>query len=644
MNLISADINNYRSIQNISLNMEHDTKIFLGISETGKSNILKALSALSPNYVFDGRNLRENVDYQKNQFNVIFKMSPEEKEKKEIIKFLKEEYKYFDIDNAIKKNDRYLKIEEVLANDITYIVDCKNKKKIYTVGLVESKQLQLKDSIKLLTASTEESITIKNINTEEDIVINKNTLIDLETFSVSDENKISNYNINMLLNESIQYHINIYLTSNLKNNVLFWDFDKSNLLPGEIKTSDFVSNPSICVPLRKIFELAGKPNIKEEYESRVNNGRKSSWNNCLKEVSNKINKYIKGKWDSIPDNTKILLEENGEFIRISIRDTKNDYEMVDRSDGYKRLMTFLIMVSIDNRIKNLQNALILIDSPDLEIDIPSQRYLRDELIEIGKNNYVFFSTHSPYMVDNDDISRHYIVSKKSEITTIEQVEESKHYDNAMMLNSLGTTLFENVKQNNIAFEGYTDKKLFNCGLDLMNATDKGKLQKIGICQFGGLKNLNSFVGVWELICKTKRCIVCTDGDKPAIEKKKSYENSINDEICDLIMYSDFSSNRTVETAEDFLKADYIKDVCDEFSKSHGSSHSIAFNKLNDDTCAKMGIINAWLGKFKFDDVEKGKFNSEKSKLKKMLFSSLKIENIRDDYKSVLTGIMSKYSL
>lgn len=644
MNLISAEINNYRSIQSIALDMEHDTKIFLGISETGKSNILKALSTLSPNYVFDGKNLRENVDLQKNKFNVIFKMRLDDKEKKEIVKFLKEEYKYFDIDNAIMSNNEYLKIEYILSNNITHTVDCKANKKIYTNELIEAKQLQLKESIKLLKASNEDNVTLKNINTQEDIIINKNTLIDTEMFSVSDESKINPYTISMLFEESIPYHINRYLSDNFKNNVLFWDFDKTNLLPGEIKTSEFISNPSICIPLKKIFELAGKPNIKDEYDSRINSGRKTAWKNCLTDVSNKINKYIKGKWDTIPDNTKILLEENGEYIRISIKDTKNDYEMTDRSDGYKRLMTFLIMVSIDNKINNLQNALILIDSPDLEIDIPSQRYLRDELIEIGKNNYVFFSTHSPYMVDNDDISRHFIVSKKSEITSIEQAEESKHYDNAMMLNALGTTLFDNVKQFNIAFEGYTDKKLFNYGIELMTPTEKTKLQKVGICQFGGLKNLNSFVGIWELICKSKKCVICTDGDKPGVDKKKSYMNNINDEICDLMMYSDFSTGRLVETAEDFLVADYIKKICDEFSNIHNKSCLIDLSKLNNDSCAKMDTINAWLGKFKFNDIESGKYEVERSKLKKMLFSSLKTTDIRDDYSKFLTEIIKKYNL
>lgn len=633
MELVHVEINNYRSIEKLDFELAKETKVFIGVSETGKSNLLKALNVINKNYNFNAKDIRENIDYDSKSY-VDYTIKLNNQEKKKMVDFLKNDYQYINLDKIFNDGEKDVPFSDLVNCEFLYNIDIENETKNIEYHLC-SKKIGINDGIKLFDVPKNETKTIIIEQTNSEITFQGKNYIDCEKINVSEE-LLTDIEIEELTSE-LENKISNYIADIFNINVLYWSYSDNNLLPPEINTEEFVNNPSMCLPLKKIFELAGKENIKEEYDKCQSRNRRSAWKNLLEEVSKKVNTYIKGKWSSIPDNTKIQLTQDGNDIAIEIKDTKNGYEMVDRSDGYKRLMTFLIMISIDNKLSKLKDSLILIDSPDLEIDIPSQKYLKKELIEIGKNNYVFYSTHSPYMIDNDNIERHYVVSKKNETTKVEQAEESKAYDNAIVLNALGTTLFEDVHDINIAFEGYTDKKLFDCGKNLLSKTDIDKLNQVGRCQFGGLKNLNAFVGIWELICKSKKCIVCIDSDTSGKEKEKSFYNNNVEDVCDLIDYQKFISKRMIETAEDFLTPTHIKSICDIFAKNNNNDNLIQLDKLEDDSKSKMCVIDAWLGKFHFEN-----YKTKKNELKRQLFDDLKSSDIRDDYKEFLNGLITNY--
>lgn len=633
MELVHVEINNYRSIEKLDLDFTKETKVFIGVSETGKSNLLRALNVINKNYSFNPKDIRENINYDsKSCIDYTIRLNNEEKKK--IISSIRNDYQYINLDKIFSDGKKNIDFSDLVGCSFLYKVDIEHETKNIEYNLCLDKVV-INNGIKLLIVPENETKTIIDEKSNTEISFQGTNYIDNNKLNV-EETLLSNIIIEEFASE-LENKISKYILDLFNINVLYWKYEDKNLLPPEINTIEFVNNPDMCLPLKKIFELAGKENIKEEYEKCQSRKRHSAWKNLLEEVSKKVNVYIKGKWSSIPDNTKIQLIQDGEVIAIEIKDSKNGYEMVDRSDGYKRLMTFLIMISIDNKLSKLKDSLILIDSPDSEIDIPSQKYLKNELIEIGKNNYVFYSTHSPYMIDNDNIERHYVVSKKSETTKVEQAEESKAYDNAIILNALGTTLFEDVHNINIAFEGYTDKKLFDCGKTNLSKPNIDKLNQVGRCQFGGLKNLNAFVGIWELICKSKKCIVCIDSDTSGTEKEKSFYNNNIEDVCELINYQKYISERKIETAEDFLTSTHIKNVCENFAKKNNKNVLIELEKLQDDSKTKMSIIDAWLGKFKFEDYKK-----KRSELKRQLFNDLKPNDIREDYKEFLNGFITDY--
>ena len=631
MKLVSARIFNYRSIEDINIDFDYNTKIFVGLSETGKSNLLKALNTLSPLSNTTPRDIREDIESAEKSY-IEFQIKLDEEDKKEIKEIIKAKSYNLNFNKILLDNEnKSVKIDYFIDRDYIYKVDIIKDKKYYQYYTIDENKYSLNEKIRFINAT--ESQPVKLL--ENDVDIKQKTLYEINDKIVIDESKIVEANLDEV-NEFISNIIIDYL-KNQKWNVLFWKYEDKNILPSEIKTEDFVNAPESCLPLKKLFELYGITDIKREYDLKKSTSRSNSFENLLNKISTTATEYLRKKWKTMPKDTKIVLNESGENIRISIEDSKNKYDMLDRSDGYKRLLSFLILISIDNTNSILKNSLLLIDCPEAEIDIPGQKYLRDELIEIGKNNYVFYSTHSPYMIDSNNIYRHYIVTKDDEITSIKLGEEVNYNDSTILFNALGTSLFENVNNLNIAFEGWSDKQLYYAGKKMLTPTQKNKLENIGICQLGGLRNANAFAATWQLICRVKKYIILSDSDDTGLTSKKTFLEEHLSENVDWVTYSDLVYvDKKIETAEDFLTSQHIKDICDKYIQGYDDCIPISKTKLEDITKSNMSVIEEWLRQFEYDrDV----YKNEKNKIKEALFTNLKKTDIISEYKKVLEKII-----
>lgn len=632
MKLVSARILNYRSVEDINIDFEYNTKIFVGLSETGKSNLLKALNTLSSTSKTTHRDIREDIESaEKSYIEFLIKLDDEDKE--EIKEIIKNRSYNLNFNRILLNNEKKcVKIDYFLNRNYIYKVDVIKGIKYYQYYTINEDKYSLNEKITFINASESEPVKIL----ETDVELKQKTIYEKNNEIVfEDESKIIETDLEEI-NEFISNIIIEYLKKQ-KWNVLFWKYEEKNILPSEIKTEDFVNNPDSCLPLKKLFELYGISDIKKEYDLKKSTSRSNSFENLLNKISIKSTDYLRKKWKTMPKDTKIVLNESGENIRISIEDSKNKYDMLDRSDGYKRLLSFLILISIDNTNSILKNSLLLIDCPEAEIDIPGQKYLRDELIEIGKNNYVFYSTHSPYMIDSNNIFRHYIVSKEDEITNIKSGEEANYNDSTILFNALGTSLFENVSNLNIAFEGWSDKQLYYTGKKLLTASQKNKLENVGICQLGGLRNVNAFASTWQLICRVKKYVILSDSDETGLQSKNKFlEEHLNENV-DWLTYSDLvDSDKKIETAEDFLTPQHIKDICDKYIQKSEDCIPISLEKLQDITKSNMSVIEDWLKQFGY---EKEKYKTEKNKIKEALFTNLKKSDIISEYKNILEKII-----
>lgn len=202
-------------------------------------------------------------------------------------------------------------------------------------------------------------------------------------------------------------------------NVIYWEYNEKNLLQSKVSLESFCQDPTTCKPLKAMFDLQGIEDIKNQVMEAKSKNR-NSLRNLLKRVEKTTTKHFKSVWSDYK-NVEFSLEPNGENIIIAIRDTYNDYDLSDRSDGFKRFVTFLLLISAKNKSNILTDSIIIVDKPEISLQIKGQRYLREELINISKNN----------------IHRHYIVKKLKEITNIQQVNKSNYMDEEVILDALG---------------------------------------------------------------------------------------------------------------------------------------------------------------------------------------------------------------
>jgi hypothetical protein len=181
------------------------------------------------------------------------------------------------------------------------------------------------------------------------------------------------------------------------------------------------------------------------------------------------------------------------MIQPAVRDVHNHYEFSQRSDGFKRFVSFLLTLSVDARMKRRTGAILLIDEPEVGLHPSGARFLRDELLRVAENNVVLYSTHSMFMIDTRKIERHRIVTKRAEVTTLEAAAKSKIVDDEVLYNALGWSVFESLRARNLLFEGWRDKRLCEIALtSIPKASERcSALNELGKCHGTGVKNINA---------------------------------------------------------------------------------------------------------------------------------------------------------
>jgi hypothetical protein len=410
---------------------------------------------------------------------------------------------------------------------------------------------------------------------------------------------------------------------------LLWTYSAESVLPSRVSVSSFRANPDVCAPLKHMFALANVDHISEAFDRADETvpGRR----NLLNRVADRATKHLHSVWKE-HNEVSIRLAPNGEYIDIGIRDKHNEFDFARRSDGFKRFVTFLLMISARHRTDDLGDVIYLHDEPDLGLHPSGARYLRDELIRISKTNSVVFSTQSPFMIDRKLIRRHLITEKQAEITTVSEANESNVMDEEVLFNALGASLFESLKLRNIVFEGWRDKELFRIATARFpsNRTAlRGVFNAVGVCHAQGAKDIKNLAPMLELA--DRKWIVVSDGDAPAREHQRLYKGD-----GPWLRYDELLGEPVV-TAEDFIKRDVFTARVRELVKLHPELTDFAESDSDFDK-GNLQAVKAWLNRNK---IEPTAMKVMLDALKDQLFSNLKSSHIEDTYYDVLDALRTR---
>lgn len=613
--LSKVQITNFRSIKNLSLTFDEKCQVLVGINESGKSNVLDAVALLDDTRKIDTRDLRAQHPNEKptdSEITYVFDLPDS------YVQFV-----YGEVSKEIAVGDQPIVLVDNIRKTFkdfattcfrTACIDIALPKegrlpKYYTV------QGSLCADLFIPTVQCPADKVIPTL-AGEPIFAAKARLVEkahIGSFPANAFRAATFEDVAQLIGSRIASTLKAYLPR-----IVSWRYVESNLLPAEVDCDTFAADPNVCIPLRNLFWLAGITKIKAEIE-KARNGPAQAFRNLLSKVGKKATSHFRSIWKDY-DKIKFELLPDGEMIQPAVRDVHNHYEFSQRSDGFKRFVSFLLTMSVDARTNKDGGAILLIDEPEIGLHPSGARYLRDELFRIAEKNLVMYSTHSIFMIDSRRIERHRIVRKKSEVTTLEVAARSNIIDEEVLYNALGWSVFESLKPRNLLFEGWRDKRLCDVAMEAVPSEHEGceVLSELGRCHGSGVKSLNAIATMIELAAR--EVTILSDADEVSVQHQSVYQ--ANRGGAKWLTYLDVLGTRDFETAEDFL----LPTVLGQAAKQLATSYELDTPPDFETARPSMASVDRWLRRNNRADSKK-----LLNEMKEILFDALKRSHIRAEY-------------
>ena len=516
MKLKKITIENFRSMENISLNIQEiagkTCLIFLGINESGKSNILQAVAL---------RHKDRKCDY-----NVDCNKTARKKGKSILItydleisnnSFYKKQFIEYGIDKNLASKIRITRIQRKVE------IDKENgKRNFFHVWISDNKEFS-----KYLI--DKQNKTIKAIS-------------DVYT----DDEQLSEDNINQVIGANYKFLDKVTLETFLEDklfnlfelntpNVVFWKPSKEYLINEPVHLGQFKDNLNLSIPLRNIFKILGVDKIEDRIDLISNDAEERI--QLAEELTKSTTEYINKRWPEHKVNLKIVIDENLS-CSVMVEDKDNllpKYKMTQRSDGFKQFVSILLNLSAESETGLLSNKIVILDEPEVHLHPSGVRYLRDALLKISRSNVVLIATHSIYMVDRLNLGRHYKVEKDNAVTSILQIKGNNPYQEEVIYESLGSSIYELIEPNMIIFEGKTDKDIFDAFTKKFKTDFKPV--KLGTISADGVQRIRNYTKFFNN--KLVKGFVLVDSDKEGkgvketVLKEKNYNKKNTFEINDI---------------------------------------------------------------------------------------------------------------
>ncbi len=405
MYLNEIRIINYKSINDLIVPVkkygDSSTSIFVGLNEAGKSNLLEAISFLSDTINTKTYKYKEicnrHSDYNYVDFYYQYKFDNENEWKNEFKKKVSVSKKFeelFVIDSYEK--NVYLKCDKT-----TFTSDFLINWKEFNIEEFSFSKNVLGQSDKLYSIKHNSDISE----------------VEKANYTLLDEEKLS-----QILEETISI-----LSLVKKQGLTIWKPEDKYLITKSINLSEFAENNSISIPLTNLFALCGF-DTKEKIKEKILSLTIPETRSLSKLLSRSATNYINDVWQEHKISIDIDIENSTKILNVHIVDKDNEDEffgMNERSQGFKHFISLILHLSISNKKEKCKNEVILIDEPENHLHPSGIRYMREELLKIGKNNNVFIATHSPFMIDNAHMDRHFIVKKNQGETLLKPIAQEE---------------------------------------------------------------------------------------------------------------------------------------------------------------------------------------------------------------------------
>lgn len=431
--ILEVEVKKFRSILDSNVIRINDRIITLaGKNESGKTNILAALKSFSDDN-FTEDDIPVSSPHDNPTVSILFAF--DHKYLNNIIGFeifKKGNYKLKitrSKDNVDEySEDVYSRLTEHINDEIGRLL----KNSEFTINLTQylnnfQELSELKFELEELTSFLNRvCIERMIINSETNDTTLKAALINLgiPPESISEgQNNFSHFNV--LKDLILKNFSEIYDVTKRWRNIFpeFIYFDSFNdLLPDEIDYTRLNDQ-------EYLKEIKGFVNLLDFLDTTPSDFL-SSMEEQPRKASTTLKEYdanITGNFNGIykQDEIRIALNKDHNMIYLEIYD-KNDENHAkkpsQRSKGFQWFLAFYLM--FNNKV-SISEKVLLVDEPGLYLHAQAQRDILD-FFESKLSNTIFYTTHSPFLINTDNMNRIKLVVNDKDTTTGTKVE-NKYY-------------------------------------------------------------------------------------------------------------------------------------------------------------------------------------------------------------------------
>lgn len=546
MKIKTIRIQNYRSIEDCTIEFKHDCEILIGKNEAGKTNILSAIDkGLNPKSNFSCKDIRKRTTKEHKPIEAItetFNFAVEESdlsslyychdksEDKTILNSFLDLFNYynyvvsFDMSKGITEKKVFVKRGSEFDNKIQSL---SNRLFWNSKPFTDEKKIQI-PSIFLSKkfATTFKSLAEENLNSG---------IEEMQDFVNS---KITDFIVQLFARKG--------------RSCIFWKYSSDYLLKDSYSISEIEDNPPL--PLKNIFLLAGYDDIPKAFTQTMQSD--GNYENLYETVSQIASRKFLEIWPDLKDVNLVLSSNGFDSFLVGIKEGVR-YSFADRSDGFKRFISILLTISSEYSAGVLKDYLILVDEPDASLYPSGARSLMKEFLKLSKDNQVVYATHCPFMIDTDNIDRHIIVKKKNERTSTKVPKETQFDADEVLLNAIGASVYESsLKQKNVIFEGPLDRLVFKkwCKSKQIDLS-------FGVTCAHGVSSIPIIVSQLELV--NKKYLIISDCDEAGIQAFQQIKVSDPIAAKNWTTYKSFEIGNQILCLEDFYKLEYVRKICSE---------------------------------------------------------------------------------
>lgn len=236
------------------------------------------------------------------------------------------------------------------------------------------------------------------------------TLKDIENFQVRrDGPELSDYHL--VINDTEVEKIDVKLLLQSIPKILY--FSDIPLLKNKVDYESLIANTPNYLTERNLLKIGGIEDFEIIFEDS-SRGRRAA-----EEASRIITEQIRRVWSQEP-SIEVKLNVNGRVLYIDFADSTTVLDTSDsRSLGFRWYLSFYVNFIAQTFEGRTNEYIFLIDEPGIHLHPSGQKDLVRVLEDLSLKNQIFYTTHSPFLIDRKYPDRVFLVTKDKTGTKID---------------------------------------------------------------------------------------------------------------------------------------------------------------------------------------------------------------------------------